>query len=126
MIPPPAMTTSALSMPEQSPVLEDHLQSREGRDVAVVERRRHLHDVQPNQLRAGGGYAQEVERLAGGEPARRGDLSPRRESGVEDVDVEGNMETLAIEGAGDHARGSPSAGHLDGGHHPHAPSPPGL
>src|SRR5713226_1434326 len=104
MIPPPAMTTSALSMPEHAPELEDQLQSRQGCDVSVVVRRRHLYEVQADQLRACGRDAQEIERLPSGEPARRRDLSPRRERGVEGVDVERNMEALTVERIRDHSR----------------------
>src|SRR5713226_865792 len=121
MIPPPAMTTSALSMPEQAPELEDQLQSRQGCDVSVVVGRRHLYEVQADQLRACRGDAQEVERLPCGEPSRRWDLSSWREGRVEGVDVERNVEALTVERIGDHARRAAVAGKLRCRHQQHAP-----
>src|ERR1700730_15070704 len=88
MIPPPAMTTSALSMPEQAPELEDDLQSGQGRDVSVVERRRHLDHGPPDQLCARRGAAPEVERVPRREPPTGWDLGSGREGRVECVDVE--------------------------------------
>src|SRR5216684_874524 len=76
MIPPPAMTTSALSMPEHAPELEDQLQSGKGRDVSVIEWRRHLDHIESHQFRARCGHAKKVDGLPSGEPARGWDLGP--------------------------------------------------
>src|SRR6266851_2231294 len=122
MIPPPAMTTSALSMPEHAPELKDHLQSGKCRDVSVVVWRRHLDDVQAHQLRVGCGDAEKVDRLPCGEPAGRWDLGPRRESGVEGIDVERNVDALAGEGGDDHARRA-AARDLEGPAHRAAAGP---
>src|SRR6266849_2476169 len=122
MIPPPAMTTSALSMPVQAPELEDQLQSGKGCDVSIVERRRHLDHVQAHQLRARCGDAQKVESLPGGEPAGRWDLRPGREGGVEGVDVERDVHALAVERLGDRARCRRVAYQLRSGHQQHASS----
>src|SRR5690348_2785687 len=64
MIPPPAMTTSALSMHSrdgslatrfhQPPHLEDELQRGERCDLLLVEWRRHLDHIQADQVRLRG------------------------------------------------------------------------
>src|SRR5579859_2664705 len=100
MTPPPAMTTSALSMafgrmpggaaslPFDPPHLEYQLEGRERRDVAVVVGRRHFDQVEAHELQSIGGGGQEVQRLPARQTARRWDLGARRERGVKDVDVE--------------------------------------
>src|SRR6267378_4666791 len=108
MMPPPAMTTSALSMAfghrlhrpgrfDHPPHLEDQLERGEGRDVPVVERRRNLDDVEPDYARALGRGAQQVECLPGGEATCGWDLGPRREGGVEHVDVERDVNLFACQ-----------------------------
>src|ERR1700730_16430439 len=114
MMPPPAMTTSALSMPEHAPELEDQLECGQRRDVLVIERRRHLDDVDADELRARGRDAQEVERLARAEPAAGRDLSPRRERRIERVDVERDVKALAVERIRDHPRRAAVARQLRG------------
>src|SRR5712692_2482054 len=106
MMPPPAMTTSALSTQLRHvrsgfarglyhpPHLEDHLQRSEGRDVSVVEGRRYLNDVEAHELRAVGGALQQLQRLAARQTSRRRDLGARRKRGVEDVDVERYVDLL--------------------------------
>src|SRR5207302_8277464 len=84
MMPPPTMTTSALSTDvrnpglaralHHSPHLEDELQRRERRDVAVVKRRRDLDDVEPHQVRPCGRAAQQFERLSCGQATGGRDL----------------------------------------------------
>src|SRR5260370_1935004 len=114
MIPPPAMTTSALSMtfrdmgagggapaPRHTPNLEDQLQGSEGRDAAVVERRRDLDEVEPDQGGAPCGARQEIESLPRRQPAGRRDLRPRGKRGIESVDVERNVDFLARKPIGD-------------------------
>src|SRR5260370_178809 len=108
MIPPPTTTTSALSMtfhsvrarratpaPRHAPHLEDQLQRGERRDVAAVERRRNLDDVETDQRRAVGGARQEIEGLSRRKPAGRRDLRPRRKRRIEGVDVERDVDLLA-------------------------------
>src|SRR5258708_18867257 len=110
MIATPTTTTSALSMPFQSvrarratpaprhaPHLEDQLQRGERRDVAAVERRRNLDDVETDQRRAVGGARQEIEGLSRRKPAGRRDLLPRRERRSESVDVERHLDRPACE-----------------------------
>src|SRR5260370_17710376 len=94
MIPPPAMTTSALSMPEHAPKLEDQFQSGKGRDIAVVVWRRDLDHVESHQLRACCGHAQEVDRLPGAQTPGGWDLRAGSEGRVEGVDVERNVQPL--------------------------------
>src|SRR2546425_9166387 len=106
MMPPPQMTTSALSMPEHSPELEDELEGGERRDVPVVERGRHLHDVEADQPRVRGRDPQQVERLPCGQPAGGRNLCSGREGGIESVDVERNVDVLARQRISDRARGS--------------------
>src|SRR5438445_10887356 len=95
MMPPPTMTTSALSMPEHAPELEDQLERGKRRDVLVIERRRHLDDVDAYELRARGADAQEVEGLARAQPPAGCDLGPRRERRVAPVDVATDSRALA-------------------------------
>src|SRR5260370_6228581 len=122
MIPPPAMTTSALSMPEHAPKLEDQFQSGKGGDIAVVVWRRDLDHVESHQLRACCGTAQEVDRLPGAQTPGGWDLRAGSEGRVEGVDVERNVQALAGERLGDHAGGSRVADELRGGHEQHASS----
>src|SRR5260370_27032905 len=116
MIPPPAMTTSALSMPEHAPKLEDQFQSGKGRDIAVVVWRRDLNHVESHQLRACCGHSQEVDRLPGAQTPGGWDLRARSEGRVEGVDVERNVQALACERLGGHAGGSPAARQLGAAH----------
>src|SRR5579864_3229403 len=100
MTPPPAMTTSALSMalgsmpdlafglPMVAPDLEQQLEGCERRDVALVEGGRHLHEVEAHHLRARGGSDQQVQGLPGREAARGRNLGAGREGGIENVYVE--------------------------------------
>src|SRR6266567_9443653 len=106
MMPPPAITTSAVSMPVQAPHLEDQLQRGERRDVAIVERRRDLNDVEPDQLRFLRRRRQQPQGLPGGPPARGWDLGPRRKRRVENVDVEGDMDLLSLQRFGHLACGA--------------------
>src|SRR5471030_2731004 len=77
-MPPPAITTSALSIPGHSPELEDELQRSEAGDVPRIERRRHLDHVEANRARAGKDRCEKVESLPRGHPAGRWNLSPGR------------------------------------------------
>src|SRR5487761_618656 len=108
MIPPPAMTTSALSMtfrrvragraapaPRHAPHLEDQFQRGERRDVAAVERRRNLDDVETDQRGALGGGRQEIEGLPRRKAARGRNLGPWRKRGIEGVDVKRDVHRLA-------------------------------
>src|SRR5450759_3151549 len=117
MIPPPAMTTSALSMtlpetraggampvPRHAPYLEDQLQRGKGRDVAVVERRRDLDHVKADQVRPIGGGREQVEGLPRRQAAGRRDLRPRSKGGIEGVDVEGDVYVLTRQPVGDPTR----------------------
>src|SRR5205823_13155168 len=70
------MTTSGRCSELHHPdVLEDELQGRQARNLPDVERRRNLIDVEPREPQAAE-LAQEVEELARGEPARRGNATP--------------------------------------------------
>src|ERR1700730_11940832 len=100
MMPPPAMTTSALSIPGHSPELEDELQSGEGRDVSIVERWRYLDYVDPDGARASQDDSEQVEHLPRGHAACRWDLRSGRVSRIEHVDVQRNMDLLAGEPIG--------------------------
>src|SRR5712692_8694855 len=122
MIPPPAMTTSALSMPEHAPELEDQLQSGKGRDVSVIEWRRHLDHIESHQFRARCGHAKKVDGLPSGEPARGWDLGPGCEGGVQGVDVERNVQALAGDRLGDYAGCARVTDQLRGGNERHAAS----
>src|SRR5262245_14197100 len=105
MMPPPAMTTSALSTYlgqrrfaralHHAPDLEDHLQCGEDRDLLLVEGRRNLDDVEPDQLRTLGRAAQQLQRLASGQTARRRNLGPRCECRVKHIDVERDVDLVA-------------------------------
>src|ERR1700737_3860750 len=107
MIPPPAMTTSAVSMAfgqvaegsaggeRHAPHLEDELERGEDRDVPVVEWRRNLDHVQSDYLRTIRRGMQKVERFSGRQTARRGNLRPGRESRIERVDVERDVDLAA-------------------------------
>src|SRR5579859_5623032 len=97
------MTTSALSMvlgtlpdrtsapPSRPPDLENHLERRQRRDLALVGRRRQLDQVEADHLRARGGCRKQVERLPSRKATRRWDLGAGCERGVEHVDVEGHV-----------------------------------
>src|SRR5467141_4846301 len=108
MMPPPAMTTSALSMSfahrlrrpcgfDHPPHLEDHLERGECGDVSVVERRRDLDDVETDDARSFGGAAQEVERLPRRQAAGGRDLGPGSKRRVEHINVERDVQLLAGE-----------------------------
>src|SRR4029077_2324257 len=98
MMPPPAMTTSALStdlgdlrLPRHlhhSPHLKDQLEGGKRGDVLVVDRRRDLDDVESNELRAPRCRLEQCQRLPRRETARGRDLRPRRECGGGHIDVE--------------------------------------
>src|SRR5260370_17151565 len=94
LTPPPAMTTSALSMPEHAPKLEDQFQSGKGRDIAVVVWRRDLDHVESHQLRACCGHAQEVDRLPGAQTPGGWDLRAGSEGRAEAADAERNVQAL--------------------------------
>src|SRR2546427_11173227 len=104
MMPPPTMTTSALSNPGHSPELEDELQSGEGRDVSIVERRRDFDDVEAHGARPRHDRPEELERLPGGHAAGRWNFGSRRESGVGRVDVERNVNLLSPQEGGERLR----------------------
>src|ERR1700716_36911 len=113
MIPPPATTTSALSiafgalrgrsvaMPGHPPHLKYQLEGGERRDVPIVEGRRHLDDVETDEGRSGGRGREQVERLPGRKAAWRRDLGAGRESRIQDVDVERDMNFLTCQTIGD-------------------------
>src|ERR1700680_2197450 len=96
-MPPPQMTTSAVSKLCQAPELEDELQRRQRGDVAVVEGRRDLDDIQTDERRCRRDRVEDLQRLARRESARRGNLGTRREGGVERVDVERDVHPAAGE-----------------------------
>src|SRR5215472_16471231 len=96
MTPPPAMTTSALST-HHPPHLEDDFQGGKRRDVAVVEGRRDLDDVQPDQARRVRRRPEQLEGLSRRQTTGRGDLGARRKGGVQDVDVERNVDRMPVE-----------------------------
>src|SRR6266581_6535516 len=114
MTPPPTMTTSALSTHfrkarfardlHHAPHLEDELERGEDGDLRRIGGRRDLDEVDADEGRPGGCGLQEVERLPRGEPAGGGDLCPRRERRVEDVDVKGHVHLLAGESTRDTGR----------------------
>src|SRR5579864_3850271 len=87
MIPPPTMTTSALSTGEP-PHLEDQLERGERRDVRAIERRRHLDHIQADKGRIDGRLAQQLQSLPRRKPAGGRDLGAGRKRRIEDVDVE--------------------------------------
>src|SRR5437879_13768052 len=98
MTPPPTMTTSALSTDvrnpglaralHHSPHLEDELQRRERRDIAVVKRRRDLDDVEPHQAPPCGRAAQQSQRLSRGQATRGWDVCARGKRRLDPVDAE--------------------------------------
>src|SRR5690349_15938376 len=100
MMPPPTMTTSALST-NQTPRLEDQLERGERRDVLVVDGGRDLDYVEANDLRALGRGAEQGEGLPGREATGRGNLGPGRERRIERVDVEGDVHLLPGQALGD-------------------------
>src|SRR5262252_299093 len=110
MIPPPAMTTSALCTElrklglatrlDHAPHLKDHLEGGEDRDLAAVVRRRDLDDVEADELRSGRRPSKQLQRLPARQPARGRDLGPRRECWVENIDVEGDVDLLACQPVG--------------------------
>src|SRR3989442_13632820 len=104
MMPPPTMTTSALSNPGHSPELEDELQSGKGRDVSIVERRRDFDDVEAHGARPRHDRPEELERLPGGHAPGRGDLGSGRVRGGEGGDVEGDGDLLSRQAVGDRLR----------------------
>src|ERR1700674_1290061 len=97
MTPPPAMTTSALSIPGHSPELEDELQSGEGRDIPIVEWRRDLDHVETHRARASQDSPEKVERLPRRHAACRRYLGAGGIRGVKSVDVKRNMPLLPRE-----------------------------
>src|SRR5713101_6079032 len=116
MMPPPTMTTSALSTfgnllrgsrgLDHPPHLEDQLERGKSRDVSVVEGRGNLDHVESDESRAARRDPEHVQRLAGGEPSGRWDLGPRSEGRIEHVDVEGDVHLLAVQPLGDLFRGA--------------------
>src|SRR5438046_5627930 len=88
-----------------APDLEDELQRGEGGDVSVVEWRRNLDDVEADDLRTLGRSPQQLQRLSRGQAPGRGDLGSGCEGGVENVDVERDMDLLTRELLRDLARG---------------------
>src|ERR1700716_383667 len=81
-------------------VLEDELQRRQAGDVPDIQRRGDFIDVESGQPHAAE-LPQEVEQLARGQPARRGDARPGCDRGVERVDVERDMESVAADAGAD-------------------------
>src|SRR5690348_3980349 len=100
MMPPPTMTTSALST-NQTPRLEDELQRGERRDVLVVDGGRDLDYVEADELSTHGRGTEEGKGLPGREALGRGYLGPRRERRIERVDVEGDVHLLPGQALGD-------------------------
>src|SRR5690242_11842540 len=100
MMPPPTMTTSALST-NQTPRLEDQLERGERRDVLAVDGARDLDYVEADELGALGRGAEQGKGLPGREAPGRGDLGPGRERRVEGVDVKGDMHLLRRQALGD-------------------------
>ena len=68
-----------------------------------VERRRDLVDVEPSKPHAAK-LTQEIEQLARGEPAGRGNARPGRDRWIERVDVERNMERVTADARADFVR----------------------
>src|SRR5712664_4424759 len=85
------MTTSGrfceLHHPE---ILEDKFERGQAGDVPDVERRRDLIDVEPGKPHTAK-LVQEVEQLARGEPAGRGDACAGCDRRIERIDVERDM-----------------------------------
>src|SRR5579859_674247 len=100
-MPPPAITTSAVSMtlPAQNqrhaPHLEDQLERGKNRDVSIVERRRNLDYVDADYLGMVAGRAKQIKRISGRETCGRGNLGPGREGRVKRVDVERDVNLRA-------------------------------
>src|SRR5579859_2899751 len=91
-MPPPQMTTSAVSILVQAPELEDDLECGQRGDVPAVERRRQLDQVEADEARRRRDRMEHLERLSRGEPSSRRDLGAGREGGVERVDVERHVD----------------------------------
>src|SRR5579859_743890 len=96
MTPPPAMTTSAVSI-GVSPELEDALQRGESRDVDRVERRRDLNHIQPDAVTVLAEAGQEVDGLACRDASPRRNLRAWSKCGIENVDVKRNVEGTTIQ-----------------------------
>src|SRR6266849_5301136 len=107
MMPPPTMTTSALSTfgnllrgsrgLDHPPHLEDQLERSKSRDVSAVEGRGNLDHIESDESRAAGRHPEQIQRLPRGETPGRGDLRPGSERRVECVDVEGDVHLLAVQ-----------------------------
>src|ERR1700752_2151638 len=95
-MPPPQMTTSAVSILGQAPDLEDDLERGQRADVPGVEWRRELHQVEADQGRLLGDRVQDLERLARRQAPRRRDLGAWRERRVERVDVERHVDLAVL------------------------------
>src|SRR5260370_30884476 len=96
-------TSGRLSELHHPEVLEDELERRQAGDMPDVERRRDFIDVEPGEPHAAE-LVKEVEQLARGEPASRGDTGPGRDRRVERVDVERDMERVADDSRTDFVR----------------------
>src|SRR5258708_15953539 len=95
-MPPPQMTTSAVSILVQAPELEDDLERGQRCDVPAVERRRQLDQVEADEARLSGDRVEHLERLARGEPTGRWNLGAGRKGWVERVDVEGHVDLAVL------------------------------
>src|SRR5467141_3874807 len=83
--------------------LEDELERRQAGDVPEVERRRDFVDVEPTEPDASK-LAKEVEQLARGQPAGRGDAGSGCDRWIERVDVERDMQCIAADARADLVR----------------------
>src|SRR5579859_7074218 len=100
-MPPPQMTTSAVSILVQAPELEDDLERGQRGDVPTVEGRRQLDQVEADEASLRGDRVEHLERLSRGETYRRRDLGAGREGGVQRVDVERHVDIAVPEGCAD-------------------------
>src|SRR5579859_462067 len=96
-MPPPQMTTSAVSILMQAPELEDDLERGQRADVPGVERRRELDQVEADERRLLADRVQDLERLPRGQAPRRRDLGAGREGRIQRVDVERHVDLAAMD-----------------------------
>src|SRR5260370_32698816 len=96
-------TSGRLSELHQPEELEDKFERGKAGDMPDVKRRRDFIDVEPGEPHAAK-LAQEVEQLARGEPAGRGDAGAGCDRRIERVDVERDMERVTADARADLVR----------------------